>query len=1641
MSLISRIEISNCLTEGLNSNHYADWNPMLSGITLRMDCQSSLVNLTNGAGKTTVCEFLLYVLSRDKTLLMRLREKAAPNGRGFSHARIEFRTTEESVFREPSLLEVDVNNIGGSTHVVGVAINNDPAVSPIFYGYSGTLEDSPCYTKSNGLLAAVPDAEFVRRTKAMPRCKWDSFANIREWHDYVGLFVSMDVVRRNASYQAKGSDDKNASFFSCKPKNGESYDSAFFKAVVAPDLLTNLLNSFAEEGESTVEDTLHLSLSQIVNSEREIAKKQANLELRQTAIETDLKPVVDAGVTANTLHEAMQRALRAVKKDVALLHHFGAQKSPQALAGLPRALSSLVRAADQDPRIQRALRGMVISRDDGIVLVDKTLGELAGVEVRVLGQFADRKRIPHSTLNSQVIDFACDFGFSTSGAVGGGHYRKGYSLAAIEQLLPLLEGTQGATLTGLQDVFTAAFNIARTQIDTNPASLQIYTLNATLQANDRALTTLEAKAVQLSLDIKGMETQIKGREENEAAWQSFTQIAQHLPEELRSTPKQAHDWLLDRSAAIQVELADMHRRNGELSKGWTQYLGALDAAGLEGIEGIQSRYDKLNAESKEIAKNLKTDRNLVADLKGKAPALERAKDKAQGLFDGCAEALARLDALKASYKMFQGFFGAVDPTSIEHPLTTEKKAAKTLSAANEVLRSTTAEWESLAALKAGSSRFDEIFGAATDPFQCDPLKEHRQMSDQAHLAQQGMQPLEPLVTALESFEALYAGQTPTQWLHATDDQRASLGEEQRQTGLALIGAQEEIKALDALSVVDDASFARAWELLGDGDDPQRLYSVIKGLYLPLQARSAALIALSGLLSAPVFSTIEALQAASSLLERHGVSIPMLLKEPLLQAVQAQEESPGELRMLGFIAGRYSRKVRILLEPQYAQSERALLVNKVADLTAQAERIKADLLKVDFRSPQYVLAQQADEALRTNSVSRYKAHEAELAQASAALSRLTPQIRNDALDCLRDRRSFLQKGGSERLKCLWDEIEVVKANITVLHKEHVEAERRASPESVIAYLDAIRYVQAGADLAHEAAQGKLAEASNGLDGATLVFGRNQSDLLAAQNNLDTSEAKEAEFLEEDRPTQLDEMRAVLAFSVDGENIEFMQGFARQCGLKSSEAKRLTGFQSAVNFERAGAYVANLGKSQVDLVRSIASTQTTLNEVNGSILGLKDHNRRIRDFELPNWQKLRKAVHELTYELGSQAAKTAKAHEHFDSLEEGAAPAESHPLYGDLAALGQSLRKATIEQTDTLSATLAQAVFKLQELNPRDAIDAFETKRRDVNAALVGFTKLKDGFCASARLHSNTQLAAFNVMELAAIERATPASIADLRALFEELAHSLKKDRLDADKAIQAAHSANEEAVKQLSSLIHVAEENLDALKRVMNRYQNGCFKIKVQLASGSLIQEILLELTEKIKAATPANDDAQRTIRRSDETRIKELLRVTLIDKVFLEPKVTFIHGGIRKKESPVTDQLSTGQKVALEFMWIVRQAEYEIERGLRELSSKQAAQARVKSNRVIFVDGIFSTLSDRDIIREAFSGLGNLGGNFQIIGFLHSPTWTNDSSVFPVYHVGRKMTNRVSGSSLVSFDAPGRGEGTLGFLTTITQAHPDGLRP
>lgn len=1633
MSLISRVEISNYLTEGLESNHFANWNPMLTGITLRMDCQSSLVNITNGGGKTSMAELLL-VLSRDKSLLQRVRDKSAPKGRGYTHARIEFREVEKKSFREPSLLEIDPENQPGQTRVIGVTLNNDVADAPIFYSYSGTLEDSPCYTLVNGVLNNVPDDAFVKKTKSIQGCQWNTLRNASEWQAHVGDAISMDVVRRNTIYQNKGSDDKNASFFSFKPRAGDSYDAAFFKFVVAPDLLTNLLNTFAEEDETSVEDTLHTSLSQIVTSERDMARKQENLEHRETAIGVELKPVVDAGTTANKTREAMQTALRDVKKDVALLQHYGSQNSPHAVLGLPRSIDKLMRSTEQDKRIRMAIKGMVIHRDDGILILDKTLSELAGIDVKRIGEIADRKRISNSTLNSQVIDFSCDFDIFTSGATKGGHYRKGYARQAVATLLPLFADTSGATLMGLDDVLQAAFDTAQAQIDTNPASLKIYALESTLNANAATLLTLNKEIEILGKEIEGLQTQIQGRVENEAAWNKFLSIAPNLPQELHNQPRQAKEWLATEVNNISAQMTDMSTRKGELKAGWARYLNAIDEAGLSGIEGIRTQYSELTTQKKKLGNQLDKAKKLAVESADKLPNLERAAMKAEQLVGNSKSQLDRLNELKAFYEVFQSYFGEIDPRDIEHPNTTLKAVATRKEKAVNELKKESDDYAELVRLKASAVRFNDIFGIDCDALTANPIKEHRGWTEAQNLAMQNMQPLEPLVNALEGFRVKYPNQTPSQWIKATDVRRTELENEWRVADGALQATTVEIKALDNLSVVDDAAFGRAWVVLGGG--PQRLYSMLQSLEGPPERRIGALSALTGLLSAPVFDTLEDLSAAAALLEQQDIGIPLLLKAPLLQAIGAQGEISGELRIMGFFAGRYSRQARILLDPVFAKEQRALLVSRELELAARIDGLEKDLATVDYRTDEYRMATQASEAIKAGSEAKYASYEAELNLVRQALRRLTPQIKDDALACLDAQRKYIQKGGSAKQVALESECDEFRERVRVIQLEFEIAEKRTSEESLNAYTDAKRYANQGGDAALEKAKNALQQHNAAHQIAKLEVAAHTEVQLELDNSVAEAEAesKVTAFEQDNSPDQFEELRLVVEFSKQTDEIAFMEGYKSAHDSASGRSAQFIGFQSNVNFDRAASYFENLDKSEADLASNVAKKRSDQDEKQKAADGLVESNNLISGAEIPSWVALKKAIHDLAYELGKQAAATKAAHAEFALLEEGQYPLAAHTLYASLQQVADRLRAPTLEETNALVSLVSEVQFSIHSIDLQIGLDTFKSTREAYRTATNAYAVKKQVFCDKAELEFGTKTAAFNALELDVIKRATPEQISELNALFERLNVSLDKDREDAAKAIHAAQAANEEALKQLSSLILVAQDNLEAMNKVMARYPNGCFKIKVQLAGENLINEILMELTSGVKLLSSNAGDGTRALKRTNEGRIKDFLRETLIDKIFLEPKVNFIHSGIRAAESPVTEKLSTGQKVALEFMWIVRQAEYEIERGIRKLSSKQAARKRQETNRVIFVDGIFSTLSDRHIIREAFNGLGNLGGNFQIIGFLHSPTWTNDSSVFPVYHVGKKLTN-ASGERLVKFTESGRNPGTVGFFSSITRPH------
>ncbi|MFX8218963.1 hypothetical protein ABTL11_19290, partial [Acinetobacter baumannii] len=90
-----------------------------------------------------------------------------------------------------------------------------------------------------------------------------------------------------------GAGDASAAFSKVTSGPGERFDEAYFRQVVAPQLLMNVMGESAEEDERNVEDTIMRSMSSFIDAKLQVESKEAYLEGRE-ALEAELRPVLDA---------------------------------------------------------------------------------------------------------------------------------------------------------------------------------------------------------------------------------------------------------------------------------------------------------------------------------------------------------------------------------------------------------------------------------------------------------------------------------------------------------------------------------------------------------------------------------------------------------------------------------------------------------------------------------------------------------------------------------------------------------------------------------------------------------------------------------------------------------------------------------------------------------------------------------------------------------------------------------------------------------------------------------------------------------------------------------------------------------------------------------------------------------------------------------------------------------------------------------------------------------------------------------------------------------------------------------------------------------------------------------------------------
>lgn len=1634
MSLISRIEISNYLTGGLaESRRIADWRPMLNGITLRLDNKSALVNITNGGGKTSMADLILYVLSRDTQLLKRVREKCSPKERGYTHARIEFRETSHDSYSEPGLFSIDPLNQPGETHVIGVAMTDKAEDTPIFYCYSGTLEDSPCYIKTAEQIVPVPDTQFSSRTRAMPGSKWNKHTSRKEWEDQIALFISVDVVRRNVKYQVEGSDDQNADFFTVKPRSGESDDRAFFRSVVAPDLLTNLMSTWAEANEQSVEDTLHLSLSQIVKTDETLAKQEKKLEVRQGQLD-ELSPLLEIGERATRADVGVTAALHSFRKDAALVKYFGDSTSKAALPGLPRPIESLARDRDLDPRVLQALSGMLLSAEDPIMLVDKTLSDLAGVAVKYLTQISERKKIRQHTPKSQVIDFKCVFGKISSGSIDGtGHLRKAYSRNDAIALVPLLKDHAGATVGGLEAVLALAFDIAEAQIDTNPGAIEERRLNQELATANDAIAAAQLDIESLGAESKRLEDQLTSRADNLAAWNEFQAIAHQLPEDLRADPLQAKEWIVGQLDGLSNARDAGTRRHARLEIQWATYQELIAQAELAGIEGVKSRFGELDAKKKGLESEIKDLQARIKEARSNARTSQEALSRARIRLPELERKVEILGRDKAGYDKYSTIFGDVHPTEIDPERDRDVAQAK-LSSRQGDLRMSKDECDRLAQLQARSAALHTVFGAI-DPLTYDPVKESSEAAASEAESRERQARLIDKVEALDNFEGMFPCATPQKWIVEADAQYVALTDEKVARTRERNDALAELDAIAAMKVVDNGDFGAAWRLMGEHKIPaRRLFEVVRDSDLSLEFKKPALSALSGLLSAPVLESREHLLQASTVLSVAGLFVPLIDAAALGVAINNGIESAGNLHLITFLGGQYSRRVRILLEPGFAELETARLSQVVADRTSDIADLQNRLVMVSPYEANYRLARVANEAVAEQAREKYDLFAAQIALAQKRLDIFAIHTTQTSLAILQAAREFLQRGGLEALSKAQAEHALISEDIAlVLQPDFDKAAALTSRDTLNAIDAAVRFLSNGGLHGHIAAIDALSAAKEEVASLAVVANGDALSLAEVESAQERLEGEFAAFADAGHIEDLRKLSIALGLHANTDDLSFLRGYEMEVDRAALAEKA---FQEAlrVNFGRALTYKNNMSLSDQQVQDALTSTKAKYGELLAKVETLEKRKRVIEEAERPAWIATRRSIHELAYAVGKRMQST-RAFAADDNATLGAEeyPAEAHPLFKQFANIEMGAR--ALDSSHGLVQAVNDLVLEIEALDFEKARGELEKARSIKAHAEQAFIDSKREYCERARGESSMSETALNALEIEEIERSSPDRLQSLATLFERLKHSIDKDREAALKSRDVATQAHEAALEHLANLMQLAETNIKTLDKVMARYPGGRFFVSAGIVAPDRMREILQDLKHEVAHLNREASNAKRSPTRDSDRRIKQMLRDALIDRIFVEPTVEFTNSGIwNGARRLMSSKMSTGEKVALQFMWIIRQAEFEIDRGLIDLSREQAKKSRSRQNRMILIDGIFSSLSDRHMIKEAMSGLKDLGGNFQIVGLLHSTTWVNDYSVFPVYHVGYKLGHS-TGKSLVVFEE-GREPGTLEVFSTFNRAIP-----
>lgn len=1620
MASISRIQVANFLTDGYMAGK--EWTPLYRGETFRLFGQPTAMQIDNGGGKTSLTEACLYLLSRDRRLKPKVEDRIAPIDRGWTHIRIEFieKSHDDDVL-QVNLITQDPEDIPGITYVMGMCWSRTK--EPFFYSYQGSLDDAPCFTQDPKGLTLIANDDFRKSIERMPGAKWNRWRNQSEWLDEIKQFTNVDVIKQNVEFQLEGAGDYSAMVTKVKPEGGETYDAAFFRQFVAPELLKHAMGAEGDPDEQGFEDTILKTLKPAADALLDINRRQNELDdTRQALLKFD--PVLQkAGevVSANTEYD---RVMNDLARNAAIVHSL-ALAAP--LPGMPVVPAGTQWASDK--RIMEALAHMVIDKKHGALITDEGLSSLtriptgeinrratAGAGIAVGSQLIDIK--DHLKTSNAFSSSSTDIADESQAIENKDHLKKGgrggrryetkfYDLEQARSIVSASTNLSGAQTSGLADVLSRAFGITTGEIDTNPYRARLRVLAAELKAQKTRQATAKFDYTHYQEEHERLTAENRETKENQIAYETFASRKGEFPEEFWGSPIAALSWAKDESSRAGNEHTEHIKRSGECQAGYSAWK-ALTAA--HGLTPLTEAHDALVRQHADATNTDQSARLALGNAKAELRKKQTEQKTEEEKFKVAEQRLNRLNELAASLPAFRDFFGDADPASLD-PNAEMQSQQDARSKNQSLLQSASSKKQELSDLRSKSRLFLEIFGDV-DPVPLDPAKDLQNHREALAIEDGTVAEHLPYTEALSYFREQHPGMTPDAWLSETASQRQLLNEERIEKNKAIKDLEGELADLAAFGAADDRVYAKALQLLGrNGIAFERLHDLasrtVKGPRL-----EQCLSLFSAALSAPVIASLEAAGEATRLLEEARLTVPIFFK-PALEHLLREDEihQIGEVAH-ALLVGRHTRQVAILLNPSLIEEERSRTQTQIGTLSKRNETIGKLLADISEESDAVTTAVTAKEAIRRDSERKY----AEAMDRRDGLQQKTAEFvrraSTEALEAISYMKRFLKAGGDDELRKLAEE------TIPELEGEKVQIQGRIYKLNRQTSEPAIRALHAAKDYLLEGGETALATAKADVEALRHVV----EILKAAVNNLQgqvDGELNQAATNATDALNQLNEtfqtdkrdLETAIRFEMDG-HVRFMeQSPAREqeldAAVKAAQA-RLQG----IEFDRADRYIQSTRAEERSLAERIAEAQ---GKRDNAKLDEEKAGKEITQIEgkIGSLTPFMEAMHEMVIAVREQHAKIAVFSEDILRLMQSSSITDP-----EILGYAETIRIACLGDTPGIDTEIRSAMINLAQCVRELDINTADLQKIDENRKRLfrDYVDRRDGFCDRAR---KGEIKGLNQLEISTIAEATTIEQLQLiQKTRDKIEVQIGEIESNLDKIREAMETNKHASINSLASFARQAKLSLDILDRVMKQNPKARFHVETPVADEQEIERIIGELLAQIedkeralreRSAFMLNDEIDR--RAAD---YKQLIHDTIYRRIFsardknnnpIQPKVYFTHASIRGMEKvPFTDRgLSTGQRTALAMMWLIKQAEFAIARAASFYSTRKEQKAALKgAQRIMFFDGLFSNLSNEDYINDAFQGLRGVGDNFQLIGLIHNPYYVNNKDIFPVHLVGKK---------------------------------------